>query len=267
MDSFEQAFGNTEEAADSALEAAMSLVKLARQLQKAAREGNIAGIRKTQERLDAGLENAGRAVSDAARSWSYADEEEERHLEDGFGAELRRAASERGVRIHERDGRLIVHPSIVHVLSRERAVRVDRKKISTIRPSYLAGLLHAAQSRKSRNRPERFLESLHGVYSELVREDFSGRARPPGGPGRVVPLDRIYRLLTSLPGSGRDYTRTDFARDLYMLETSGTTTTRKGATVSFPASTGTRGVRGLFTFVGPDGRDVQYYGVRFAEPD
>ena len=265
MDSFEQAFGNTEEAAGSALEAATSLVKLARQLQKAAREGNIASIRRIQKRLDAELEAAGRAVTGAARSWSYADEEEERHLEDGYRAELRRVASERGVQIHERDGRLIVHPSIVHVLSRERAVRVDRKKISSIRPSHLADLLRAAQSRKSRFRPERFLESLHDVYSELVREDFSHRAKP-NGPGRVVPLDRIYRLLTSLPGSGRDYTRTDFARDLYMLETSGATTTRKGATVSFPASTGTRGVKGLFIFVGPDGRDVQYYGVRFADP-
>lgn len=266
MDTFEQAFGNTEEAADSALDAATNLVKLARQLQKAAREGNITAIRKSQERLDTELEAVGRAVNDAVRSWSFEDEEEERYLKDEYGAELRRAASERGVQIHERDGRLIVHPSIVQVLSRERAVRVDRKKISSIRPSHLAGLLHAAQSKKSRNRPGRFLESLYDVYSELVKEDFPRRAEP-SGPGRVVPLDRIYRLLTSLPGSGRDYTRTDFARDLYMLETSGTTTTRKGATASFPASTGTRGVKGLFTFVGPDGRDVQYYGVRFTESD
>ena len=87
-----------------------------------------------------------------------------------------------------------------------------------------------------------------------------------GNPGtRVVPLERIYKLFTSLPGTRREYATTDFARDIYRLETSGQTTTRSGASVSFPASTGTRSAKGLFTFVGPDGQDVQYYGVRFTE--
>ena len=80
-----------------------------------------------------------------------------------------------------------------------------------------------------------------------------------------MPLDRIYRLLTSLPGINREYDRTDFARDLYNLDSSGLRRTRSGASVSFPASTGTRRPRGLFSFVGPDGRDVEYYGVRFTE--
>ena len=266
MESFEQAFGNTEETADSALEAATDLVKLTRQLQKAAREGNIAAIRKVQGRLDTELKVLGQAVNNAARSWPLEEEEEEQHFKDGYVGELRRAASERGLKIHERDGRLIVHPSIVQVLPRERAVRIDRKKVSAVRPSHLAGLLHAAQSKKSRHRPDRFLESLHDVYSELVKEEFPSRPKQ-GGSGRVVPLDRIYRLLTSLPGGAREYTRTDFARDLYLLDTSGLTRTRNGATVSFSASTGTRGARGLFTFVGPDGQDVPYYGIRFAEAD
>ena len=83
---------------------------------------------------------------------------------------------------------------------------------------------------------------------------------------RVVPLARIYRLLTSLPGAGRDYDRTDFARDLYRLQANGPMRTRKGAAVSFPASSGTRQAkRDLFTFVGPDGQDVVYYGIRFTK--
>ncbi len=86
-----------------------------------------------------------------------------------------------------------------------------------------------------------------------------------GGPGRVVPLARIYRLFTSMPGSGRDYTPMDFARDLYQLETSGVTETKSGSTVSFHAAAATRGTKGVFTFVGPKGQDVQYYGVRFTK--
>ena len=266
MDSMEQAFGNAEEAAASALKSAADLAKLARQLQKAAKEGNIAAIKRAQGKLDAALGDLRQAVADVLQSWPFEEGEEEQYLKEGYAAELLRAAAEQDLEIHERDGQLISHPSIVRVLSRERAVRIDKKKVSAIRPHHLVGLLLQNQKKPIRHRPERFLESLYGVYSELVREEFPG-GLVKSGPGRVVPLDRIYKLFTSLPGSGRDYTPTDFARDLYLLDTSGLTKTRKGATVSFPASTGTRGARGLFTFVGPDGRDVQYYGLRFAEAD
>ena len=82
-----------------------------------------------------------------------------------------------------------------------------------------------------------------------------------------MPLVRIYRMLTSLPGSDREYGRTDFARGLYLLETGGHDKTRTGATVSFPASTGARSPRAadLFTFVDADGQDVHYYGIQFTE--
>ena len=70
------------------------------------------------------------------------------------------------------------------------------------------------------------------------------------GPRARRDLNRIYKLFTSLPGSSRGYTPTDFARDLYLLDTSGLTSLKSGATVSFPASTGTRSARGLFTFIG-----------------
>ena len=88
-----------------------------------------------------------------------------------------------------------------------------------------------------------------------------------GAVGRVITLLRVYSMLTSLPGATLEYTRTDFARDLYLLDTSGLTNTRTGATASFHASTGARSPRAqdIFTFVDSDGRDVQYYGIRFTE--
>ena len=205
-------------------------------------------------------------MTNAVSSWPFQDEEEEQYLKSGYTAELRRAASEQGLEIQERDGRLISHPSIVRILPGERAVRIDRKKIATIRPSHLAGILIENQMKPSRYRAEPFLQALHGVYLELVREESPDRLMK-SGPGRVVTLNRIYKLFTSLPGSSRGYTPTDFARDLYLLDTSGLTSLKSGATVSFPASTGTRSARGLFTFIGPDGRDVQYYGVRFTNGD
>ena len=44
---------------------------------------------------------------------------------------------------------------------------------------------------------------------------------PMGQQGRVVQLERVYRLFTSLPGSDREYNRTDFTRDLYLLDRDG----------------------------------------------
>ncbi len=262
MDSFEQAFTDTEKAAAATVASAGDLIKLARQLQKASREGNIAAMKRVQDRLHVALGSLGQTVSNAVRSWPFRDDEEEQYLKDGYSAELRRVASERKLEIHERDDRLISHPSIVRILPGERSVRIDKKRISTIRPSYLAGVLLKNQQKPGRYRSEAFLEALYNVYSDIVLPE-PDRLLKTGG--RVVPLDRIYRLLTSLPGSNREYDHTDFAKDLYIIETKGPRQTRKGAAISFPASTGTRRSKGLFSFVGPDGRDVEYYGLRFTE--
>ena len=188
-----------------------------------------------------------------------------RYLEEHYSGEFRSVAAGKGLEIHERDGRLISHPSIVRILPRDRAVRIDGRKVSTIRPSYLADLLLKNQKKGSRHRSDAFLESLYAVYADIVHGESSGRLMPDDWQ-RVVPLARVYKLFTSLPGAGRDYDRTDFARDLYRLQDGGPIRTRKGATVSFPASSGTRQAkRDLFTFVGPDGQDVVYYGIRFTK--
>lgn len=263
MVSFEQAFSDTERAAKSTLDSAGELIRLAKQLQKASREGNLAAMKRVQGRLDDAMGSLGQTVANAVQAWPFQEGEEEQYLRDGYSAELRRIASERKLDMHERDDRLISHPSVVRILPGERAVRIDKKKVSSIRPSHLADVLLKNQEKPGRYQSGAFLESLYAVYSDIVREENPDRLVRIAV--RVVPLERIYRLFTSLPGSSRDYDRTDFARDLYILDTKGPRRTKQGAEVSFPSSTGTRRSKGVFSFVGPDGRDVQYYGLRFTE--
>lgn len=258
MSGFEQAFGDVEQAAASTIASAQGLVSLARKMQKAAREGHVAGVKRTRGELDAALGELQGAVAAAVESWPLAEDEEQRYLEDGYAEELCAAAEQQGLNVYERDGKLISYPSIVRILPGDRAVRVDGKKVAALRPSRLAGLLLKNQTKPGRFRPDRFLEALYTVYAEIVRHDAQGAA----GDGPVVPLTRVYKLLTSLPGATREYDRTDFARDLYILEAEGPRRTRKGAAVDFPASTGTRR-SGFFTFVGPDGQEARYYGVSF----
>lgn len=263
MESFEQAFSDTERAAEATIAAANALARQAKALQKAAKEGNITAIKRQQVSLDAELSKLSQTVNNSVRVWPFQEGQEELYLNEGYAAELIRVAAEQGLQIHEQDGRLISSPSIVRILPGSQAVRIDKRQTSTIRPSYLAGVLQANQKRASGYRPNQFLESLYGVYVDITREDGAERLMS-GRQGRVIPLGRIYRLMTARPGERREYNETDFARDLYQLEASGVKATRSGATVSFPTSTGARNSRDVFTFVDPEGNSISYYGIRFA---
>lgn len=266
MDRFEQAFSNAQNAAESTLIQARNLATRARRLQKAAKLGNIANIRKAQSELDSVLKELTEEVQRAVRSWPLEEGEEERYLREGYAAELRSAALEQRLTIREQEGKLVSYPSIVEILPGERAVTIDKKKIRTLRPARLVELLIRNRDKSRRFRSTTFLRSLHSVYSELVRTQ-SSAGLFKGRQGPVLPLLRVYTLLTSLPGVRRNYSRTDFARDLYELDRSGETTLKSGATVSFSASTGTRSTRGVFSFIGPDGQMAQYYGIRFTHRD
>ena len=78
----------------------------------------------------------------------------------------------------------------------------------------------------------------------------------------MVRLVDLWSVLTLLPGQSRDYTRQEFARDLYLLDQSGETSTRQGACLRWAASTGTRGA-GVLTTVARSGQQQRYWGVAF----
>ena len=262
MSSFEEGFSATEKAAESVLTALNEAAAVARRLRKASQDGNIAAVRRESERLEPVVNLIRQEVSNASTAWPFTAEEERQYLEEEYSSELQAEARKRGVQMFERDGRLIAHPLVVRTLPGERAVRIDRRQSSNIRPSKLVTDLERLQTRPSRFRPQQFLDSLYHAYIELAERDTADRLKL-GDTGQVVRLERIYSLFTGLPGSGREYTRLDFARDLYALQESGVREVRDGARVSFPASTGTRNPRGVILFVGPDGETVLFYGIQF----
>ena len=259
MREIERAFEHAEAAAESARKAAAGVVTRARAMAKAAQTGNVGALRRSQDDLGASAGALEEAV-DAARSvWPWAAEDEEAYLANGYADELRAAAQDAGLTLHERDGYLVAYPSLVRILPGDRAVRVDRKNHRTLRPSFLARLLLKNQQKRSGFTSARFLETLWNVYEELQRGS-------PGDlvGGGVVPLARVYKLMTALPGASREYDRTDFARDIYTLDSEGPRATRRGRVVSFPASTGTRRRSDIFAFVAPNGENHEYYGIKFA---
>ena len=262
MDTFEEGFAAAESAAESVLKALNEAAGIARQMRKASQDGNIGAVRRQGERLDSAVNLIRQEVANASTAWPFTPDEERRYLEEKFGIELQDEANRRGLQVFERDGRLIAHPSVVRVLPGDRAVRIDRRQSSTIRPSKLVADLEKLQNSPPRFRPQPFLESLYNAYLDLAQPDTADRLKL-GGVGQVVRLDRMYNLFTGLPGSNREYSRLDFSRDLYSLQESGVREVRSGARVSFPASTGTRSPRGSLSFVGPTGETVLFYGVQF----
>ena len=262
MSTFEEGFAAAENAADSVLNTLGDVTRLARQMRKAAQDGNIAAVRRSSERLQDSINLIRQEVGNAAEAWPFTPDNEREYLQEKYAEELKSEAVKKGLQVFDRDGRLIAHPSVVRVMPGDRAVRINQRRMSTIRPSKVAGILENLQKRPPRFNQQRFLESLYQAYLALSRSDTADRLKL-GEVGQVVALNRIYNLFTGLPGANLEYSQLDFARDLYNLESSSVREVRSGARVSFPASTGTRNPRGTISFVGPNGETFLYYGIQF----
>lgn len=255
MTGFEDAFAATENAAASTAKSAGDVARLARALEKAAKTGNISALRRARTDLNAALAVLAQQVDHTTQAWPFRPPEEEAYLREGFAGELRQVAASQGLDIHQHDERLVAHPAIVRMLPAARAVRIDRKQASTIRPSHLVSLLLKNQQKPAKFSGQNFLEAVHKAYRVLTRR-LSALAP-------VVPLVDIYEALTMMPGNSREYSRTDFARDLYRLDTEGPKQTRSGALLTFHSERGSR--RSNITFVAPDGHHLTYYNVAFQE--
>ena len=255
--SFERAFEDAERSAVAAAKAASTIVNAAKQMQRAAQEGDITKLKRAADRLTSATDAARQDVANARTAWPFAEVEEKQYLTDSYEAELLEEAARAGLTVHSRDSRLLAFPSIVQVLPSELAVKVDRKKLGGIRPSHLVKVLLANQKKKARYPAERFLEALHNAYKLIAAR---------GGSGNTILLADVYQAFTLQPGAAADYDRSDFARDVFMLDRSGVTTTRAGARVRLSAAPGLRGrATNVFTFVAPDGEVVSYYGLQFTE--
>jgi hypothetical protein len=253
---FEQGFAEVERAAAAAEKTAKSLAAAAKALVRAAQEGDLGAISRSAQKVEDAVQLAAQEAAKARSSWPFSPEGEEVFLREEYTGELLAAADTAGLKMQPRDGLLLSYPFIIRILPTERAVRINKKRFPGLRPSRLVEKLKADQNRKSRPVVQPFLEALFTAYQLMCDGD---------GSGASVPLARIYRAFTMLPGSAYDYSKDDFARDLFSLDRSGNVDTRSGARLSLPASTGTRTPANTFVCVAPDGEVVTYYAIRFSQ--
>ena len=233
------------------------MLQAARKVQKAARDGNLRDLgtafelmQKTQDVL--------RQQSSASRgAWVF---DEESYLGSrAYIEELIESARASGLDIYERDDRLYSYPVLIRVLAKERAVRIDKQVERRVRPSILISHLKDIQKRPLRFAPEAFLKALFAAWEWLVKE------KPREGHFATVSLHDVYEMLTLLPGKSKEYSRQEFARDIYLLDRSGHLQLSGGWRASFPASTGTKfGKTKVLSVVKEDGSLKEYYGIAFS---
>ncbi len=257
--SLEQALAKTEADAISTLKAAESAARSIRKLRVAAKVGNLRELRTSFEVAEKALAILGQQFANTKEGWQF--EEEAFFAEGLYSKEIILTGQQLGVRIYERDERLYCYPALIRVSASEKAVFIDRKRENRIRPSVLVARLKELQRKPPLFKPEAFLEALFKTYSKAVA--MRAKGLPQISP--VIQLLDIYELLTLLPGQTREYTRQEFARDIYLLHRSGIDTTRSGAMVRFPASTGTKTPSKVITVITEEGEERSYYGISFTE--
>lgn len=250
---FETVLRQTQLSAEAAVKSAGILTRELRRAKAAAASGQVRELRRS---LDAAIGHASELLTMARGTRAGFDVDEAEYLGSGaYAKELLALAAERGVSMYEEDERLLCYPSIVRVIPGDAAVEIDRRRERRLRPSMLLSLLAAVQQRQARFRADQFLESLASGY-ELVVGQGGKKA------DAVVRLTDIWSVLTLLPGQGKEYTRPEFARDLYQLDQSNARKTKDGRTLRWHASSGTR-TAGVLTTVARTGQQQRYWGVSF----
>jgi hypothetical protein len=256
MPSFEDSLSGLEQAAANVMRAAKDVTAVSTALKRAAAKGDLAAVAKFKGRLTRELDRLREEVGVVTTSWPFSPHEEEEYLRAKYGPELEEIARSRGLTVQHVDGGLLIFPSVIRVFAQERCVRVDAKRLKTIRPSFVAEYLSKKHAAGSTHRPEAFIELLRRAYLMITGVLNDGQPKP---------LRMLYEALTLLPSARGQYAQSDFVRDVYFLDRSPVRRTRDGRTLRLiPPSTAAKEGRG-YTFYSREGEQFDYYAVTFLE--
>jgi hypothetical protein len=253
----EVALRKTEADAEGSLKAAGAVARSLKRFRALIHQGNLREVKGALQAVEQAVGALQQQVEDTREGWDFP--ESSYFASGAYTRELLATAERMNVRVFEQDDRLYCYPTLIRVLAAERSVLVDRTRDRRLRPSLLLEHLRELQQRPARFKPEAFLDGLFRAYKVSV-ERHGAAAMDQAS---VEPLTRLYELLTLLPGQSREYSRQEFARDIYLLDKSQVTETH-GYVASFPASTGTRAVGSPITAITETGQQRSYWGIAFA---
>lgn len=263
--SLEDTLDGVRGAAKRAAKCAKDLDSTFKALDQAAAKGEITKLRSGLSRASALCEQLAIEVAAVQGSWPTSETEEEALLVQTLIPEVTERLAREGVAVYRYGAGWSASPVLVRLDIKSRALRIDRSKVATLRPSIVASAVLAAKQRPT-VRAEQFIELLqagyHAAVGSLLIADQSARL------GAAVPLSEVYKALTLLPDAKRDYPLESFTRDLFLLDRSGLSTAKDGSRLFLSASTSSKGGGGVLTVLDEHGSPQNYFAVAFrrAEP-
>ena len=254
MASLEQSLARTEADAEVTLTSANKVVSAIKKFRDAAKKGNLREIPKMMEATEQTIAALRQQFANAKEGWAF---DEETYISSGdFRAELIEAARQAGVKISEQFGMIYCHPFLIRIRPQERTILIDKIIERRLRPSILAKRLKELQNRPGRFKPPAFLECLFTAYSKILLNQKIE--------GKIVKLFDIYDLLTLLPGQSKEYTKAEFARDIYLIDKSGVSTTNQGFVLNLVPPG--RDIKRSLRVITEEGQERLYYGISFKRP-
>jgi hypothetical protein len=257
----EQELGDLEAKLETAAKAAKSALTELKKARASAKFGQLRDLKKSLAEARSAGKRFAEEIAGADSSWNF---EAEPYVADGlYLTELLQEADRAGLSLFERDGRIYCFPLLLTLSGKEMAVMIDRKPERRLRPRELVKILSARQKRPQRFNEQKLLETLFDAYRYIAARIKSDWTPETTGPGPVAPLMAIHELLTLLPGSDRDYSKEEFARDVHLLDRQPDLRTKDGRRFTLPASTGTKKSGQRLTIIDQQGSEKIYVGIRF----
>ncbi|MDO8724008.1 MAG: hypothetical protein Q7J31_17535 [Syntrophales bacterium] len=258
QNSLEKALAKTEADVEATLKAAGSVVNSLKKFRINIHTGNLRDLKKTIESAEQAIAALKQQFINTKDGWDF--DSENYVASRTFIEEILEMSKSVGVKMFEQDERLYCYPFLIRIIPNELAIQIDKTKDKRLRPSVLLSHLKALQNKPPKFKHEAFLESLFSAYETLIKS----HGKDQGSRGYVETLRKIYELLTLLPGQAKEYPLQEFARDVYLLDRSGTT--KKGYDVTLPGvSSGMKKGTKAIRVITQEGQNKLYYGISFSK--
>lgn len=177
-----------------------------------------------------------------------------------FTSQMLECAREKGVDVAGENPVFEMFPYKVRVDTAGQEVYLNRKKISSVRPSSVISQVAAEQQRlnKAPFNAQAFAAELENGYELAVLKKGGSRRNP------VILLNTIYKMMVPMSRSRKDYDIMAFAFDIARLYNSGTRTSKSGRT--FELGTSRDGKTGIRILDG-NGHEQFVSTLKFFDPE
>ncbi len=245
MQNYESLLENLTPLAKNVKDTANTTVRLQKAIQKNTETGNLMEAKKGIAALRDAIAQL-QERTDALQAEIDSFDEQEYFVSGDFTRQLLDACAEKKVDAVGEKGVYEMFPYKVRILGdteHPAEVYMDRKKVPSVRPEYVAEVIHQGQIRlnKANFNPASFMEELAAAYEITCLRNGSRI-------GSTQTLTRIYKNLALMARARKEYDMQAFAFDLSRLFEAGTEAwkTKNGVRYDFGTSRdGATGIRVL----------------------